>query len=108
MAAVCSVCLRGFSVTAVGLVRVHGPHDKQCASLGKPPRPVRSPQQPSATSVAAPSAVPYHLCRSPSLAAPPVTGRLLLTFRSPLKTSPVSLQSKLWTGYPELLDIKLV
>ena len=35
---VCSVCLRGFSVTISGLIRSHGPVHSRCQGSGRPPR----------------------------------------------------------------------
>ena len=37
--AVCSVCLRSISLTAAGLIRVHGPVHQRYPGSGKPPKP---------------------------------------------------------------------
>ena len=48
--AICSVCLRSFSVTSTGLVRAHGPLSCRCSGSNQPPAPARRPgASPAAT-----------------------------------------------------------
>ena len=45
---VCAVCLRSFSLSVSGLVRVHGPVDQRCPGSNQQPQPepvARQPQQ---------------------------------------------------------------
>ena len=46
----CSVCLRGLSVTTAGLIRVHGPVGDRCGSRKPPKQPDASPRLTSSSS----------------------------------------------------------